>query len=243
MINIPRPYTYMLICDQTGQQYIGSRVANKLPALQDIKYMSSSRIIKEMILDGFTFTKKILAEWSSKEEAIEHEIFLHACFDVGKNDIFLNKSRQTSTGFTGCGLKGKPNGRRGIPNPNLSEKLKGKSNPSISAALSGRKRPDISAKLKGKPNPKTSRALKGKNLSIETKKAMSNAKKGKSPNNKGKRLSDHACKKMSETRKGRISPTKNKVYDKRECPHCKLVGGGPQMSRYHFENCKFKFNS
>jgi hypothetical protein len=228
----------MLICDQTGQQYIGSRVANKLSSSQDIKYMSSSRIIKKMILDGFTFTKKILAEWNSKEEAIEHEIFLHICFDVGKNINFLNKSRQTSTGFTGCGLKGRPNGRRGISNPNISQKLKGKSNPSVSAALSGRKRPDISAKLKGKPNLKTGQALRGRKLSITTKKAMSDAKKGKSPNNKGKRLSDQTRKKMSESRTGQISPTKNKLYTKRECPHCKLIGGGPQMTRFHFENCK-----
>jgi len=235
-----RPYTYILTCDQTGQKYIGSRVANKLPALQDIKYMSSSDIIKKMMSDGFTFTKKILAEWNSKEEAIAHEIFLHVCFDVGKNDDFLNKARQTSTGFTGCGLKGKPNGRRGIPNPNLSKKLKGKPNPAVSEALTGRKRPEISAKLKGKPNPKIGNALKGQKLSVETKKAMSDAKKGKSPNNKGKRLSEQTRKKMSMSRTGQISPTKNKVYDKRECPHCNLIGGGPQMSRYHFDNCKLK---
>ena len=240
-MSILRPYTYMLICDQTGQKYIGSRVANKKSATQDVAYMSSSRIIKEMILGGFTFKKQILAEWSSKEEAIEHEILLHACFDVGKNKDFLNKSKQTSNGFTGCGLKGKSNGRRGISNPLISQALRGKPNPKTGQALKGRKRPDISAKLKGKPNPKTGQALKGRTLSESTKIAMSLAKKGKPPNNKGKNLSELTCKKMSESRLGQTSPTKGKVYDKKICPHCGLVGGGPQMTRYHFENCRHKF--
>lgn len=217
-MSISRPYTYMLICDQTDQKYIGSRVANKKPAIQDVAYMSSSRIIKQMILDGFTFKKQILAEWSSKEEAIEHEILLHACFDVGKNKDFLNKSKQTSTGFTGCGLKGIPNGRRGISNPLLSQVLK------------------------GKPNPKTGQALRGRTLPESTRIAMSLAKKGKPPNNKGKKLSESICKKMSESRLGQISPTKNKIYDKKVCSHCGLVGGGPQMTKYHFDNCKSKLS-
>jgi hypothetical protein len=229
----------MLVCDQTDQKYIGVRLANKIPASSDTQYMSSSKIVKDMISEGFTFTKQILAEWDSVTEAINHEIFLHSCFDVGKNPNFLNKSKQTSTGFTGCGLKGKPNGRRGVPNPAISKKLKGKPKPAVSAALSGRRRPDISAKLKGKPNPKTGQALKGRNLSINTRTAMSIAKKGKSPNNKGKKLSEITCIKMSNARMGKNSPTKGKVYEKRECSHCSVVGGGPQMTRFHFENCKF----
>lgn len=28
------------------------------------------------------------------------------------------------------------------------------------------------------------------------------------------------------------------VYPTRECPHCKVNGRGPNMSRYHFDNCK-----
>ena len=37
---------------------------------------------------------------------------------------------------------------------------------------------------------------------------------------------------------------KNKLYSKKrpvkECPHCKIKGGGSNMKRYHFDNCKLK---
>lgn len=233
-----RPYTYMLICDQTGQKYIGSRSANKHCADEDIKYMSSSSTVVRMIQDGFTFKKLILAEWNTHHEVLEHEIFLHECFDVGKNKDFLNRARQTSISFTAYGYKGMSNSRRGIPNPEHSARLKGRSNPSVSLALKGRIRPDISAKLKGRPNPGVSAALIGRSLTPETRAKMSDAKKGKPPNNKGKKLSDETCRKMSESRMGQTSPTKGMKYVKVECPHCGLFGGGPQMTRYHFDNCK-----
>lgn len=32
------------------------------------------------------------------------------------------------------------------------------------------------------------------------------------------------------------------THSLKTCPHCDLVGGGPNMSRYHFNNCKKKLN-
>jgi hypothetical protein len=54
--------------------------------------------------------------------------------------------------------------------------------------------------------------------------------------NKGKKLSPHTLdtkKKISEANKGRNKP-------RIECPHCKKVGGIPQMMQWHFDNCKGK---
>lgn len=50
---------------------------------------------------------------------------------------------------------------------------------------------------------------------------------------KGRTRSSEACIKHSETVKGIPKP-------KITCPHCGLIGGAPQMKRYHFDNCKSK---
>ena len=50
---------------------------------------------------------------------------------------------------------------------------------------------------------------------------------------KGKIVSEETKKKMSESMTG----VKKK---KSTCPHCSYTGGGGNMLRYHFDNCKAK---
>lgn len=50
---------------------------------------------------------------------------------------------------------------------------------------------------------------------------------------------------LSEERKAQISKStsvalKGYQYTKKTCPHCGTIGGGSNMSRYHFNNCKNK---
>lgn len=47
----------------------------------------------------------------------------------------------------------------------------------------------------------------------------------------GKTHSEESKKKISEANKGR-------VFEKITCPHCGKDGAGPNMKRYHFDNCK-----
>lgn len=66
----------------------------------------------------------------------------------------------------------------------------------------------------------------------------------------GKHLSESAKKKLSKYFKGRkhTESTKKKMsesaklrtYKTIKCPHCGVTGKGPNMSRYHFDNCKYK---
>jgi group I intron endonuclease len=52
-------------------------------------------------------------------------------------------------------------------------------------------------------------------------------------------------KKRSEETKKRIgfsSLGKKHVLKETECPHCKIMGSGPNMSRYHFDNCRLKIS-
>lgn len=91
-------YTYLLINNITGMLYIGKRSCKCLPS-EDINYMSSSAYVPKEECN-----KIILNTFSTSEEAIKHEIYLHDLFNVGINPYFYNKSKQTSTKFDTTGL-------------------------------------------------------------------------------------------------------------------------------------------
>jgi ribosomal protein S24E len=67
----------------------------------------------------------------------------------------------------------------------------------------------------------------------EVKEKMSKALKGRTSTFLGKTHSDETKRQISKTSKGVPKP-------KLICPYCNMVGGAPQMKRYHFENCKIK---
>jgi hypothetical protein len=77
--------------------------------------------------------------------------------------------------------------------------------------LIGQKRPAQSAAMAGEGN-----SMAGRNHTNKTREKMSLSRKGKATWNKGKHMK----------------------FTTRTCPHCGLIGDGPNMTRYHFENCK-----
>ena len=95
-------YTYELRCNETGQLYIGKRSCKVSPELD--KYWSSSRTVKSMLNQGYTFTKTILNRFDTAKEALQDEINLHSLYNVAQDEKYLNKVKQTSTkfDFTGC---------------------------------------------------------------------------------------------------------------------------------------------
>lgn len=95
-------YTYRLT-DNEGFAYIGARSCNHHPE-DDVAYMSSSKYVATAIKQGVVFSKQILAIWPTRELAIQHEIRLHDAFDVAKNPLFYNKSKQTNTKFDTTGF-------------------------------------------------------------------------------------------------------------------------------------------
>jgi len=79
--NLIKPYTYLLINESSW--YIGVRVANKVPASEDTQYMSSSKYIKQRIVNGEVFVKHILGEYNTREEASAAEDeYLRTYWDV-----------------------------------------------------------------------------------------------------------------------------------------------------------------
>lgn len=75
---------------------------------------------------------------------------------------------------------------------------------------------------------KISQSLTGKKLSKDHKMKISESKRGS---------------KLTEEHKMNISKSGTGVkknWSNRTCPHCGLTGKGPNISRYHFDNCKKK---
>lgn len=97
-------YTYRLtyIDPITKQKfyYMGWRTGGEKDPRED-NYFSSSEIVKNLIKEQGVqnFSKKLLGVYSTKEEAITHEINYHARLKVDLNPRFLNQARQLSTGF------------------------------------------------------------------------------------------------------------------------------------------------
>lgn len=53
------------------------------------------------------------------------------------------------------------------------------------------------------------------------------------------RTKEHS-KAISEAKKGKPSPRLGAKYEIRTCPHCGTEGGGGNMTRHHFDNCRSK---
>lgn len=92
-------YTYK-IHYSTGKYYIGVRTSKCKPE-DDTKYLGSSKYTP----NDLVIKKEILAEFSTRAEAIAHEVELHKFYDIAKNPNFYNRAKQTSKKFDVTGIK------------------------------------------------------------------------------------------------------------------------------------------
>ena len=181
-------YTYWL-SSAPNENYIGVRSCKCKPE-DDTDYLSSSKIVHQMIAEGKKFHKHILKVWPTREKAVAHEVLMHRVLDVGRNPLFLNKVRQKSTGFDTTGLSRKspfkgrhhtPESKAKLSAAHIGRKLSDEHKASISAANKGKKvKPEVLAarigrKLSDEHKAKISAKLKGKKFSAETKAKMSAA--------------------------------------------------------------------
>lgn len=154
-------YTYM-VSYTDGKRYIGVRTSQVEPD-QDSAYIGSS----EFTPNDKVIRKEILGIFSSREEAVRHEIDLHEEWDVARSGDFYNRSKQTSHKFDTSGV-------------NLERSQE--HNEKIKAALTGRKRSyrermSISKAKTGKSNGPHSE---------ETRMKISQSNKGKPNHMQGK---------------------------------------------------------
>ena len=96
-------YVYRITNTTQNKHYYGKRSCNNLPSLDlGVKYFSSSydkNFIKDQKQNPQNYKYKIIRVFSTSKDALSFEIRLHNKFDVGVNENFYNKSKQTSVGF------------------------------------------------------------------------------------------------------------------------------------------------
>jgi hypothetical protein len=207
----------------TQKEYIGTRSSHNIDIGKGYFTSSRDKVFKERFKNyPEQFICVIEGMYETREEAVGVEIFLHNFYDVGRNPHFINKAKQTSTGFDITGNKeiaekiGKS--KKGVK-LNISEEMKMKRKVWIN-----KKRPDHSKKMKGEKNP-----FYGKKHSDETKRKISEA-------NKGKLKGEKNPSKRPEVKQKKID--KWKEIPIITCPHCGIKGRGGSMKRWHFKNCK-----
>jgi len=156
-------YTYWLTCQDTNEHYIGVRSSKVLPELDH--YWSSSKVVKAMMRDGKKFTKQVLAEWDTREEALSHEILLHDIFDVVRNDSFLNRSKQKSTGFCTFGFM-------------HTEEWKSRKSEGMKGKYSGAGNPMYGKEMPVSARQKIAEYRSGKKFTEESRRRLSKSKTG-----------------------------------------------------------------
>jgi hypothetical protein len=232
-------YVYRIKNKILNKHYYGVRSCNVEAKLDlGIKYFSSSRD-KEFKDDQKNhpenYKYKIVRICANRDDADALEIKLQKKFNVAKNESFYNKATRTSMGFSTAGTTQTPETRQKI-----SEALKGKEvSPETRQKMSEaaqnmsdetkQKMSEAAQNMSDEHKQKLSEAHKGKEHSEETKQKMSEA-------NKGKNHSDETKQKISEAKKGVPQGPQEQV----QCPHCGKIGGKSLMTRYHFDNCKYK---
>ena len=107
-------YTYRITNIVDNKHYYGVRSSIDPSKDLGIKYFSSSKdknFIKDQKENPHKYKYKIIRIYNTRKEAIELEIKLHTKFDVGVNESFYNRSKQTSVGWdtTGNGNLGQAN--------------------------------------------------------------------------------------------------------------------------------------
>lgn len=170
-------YTYR-VRYADGKSYVGVRSCHT-DVYDDAAYIGSSKHTP----DELFVSKEILGIFPTREDAVAHEIELHALWNVAQSDKFYNRSRQTSSKFDTTGV---------------SFDRSAEHNEKIRAALTGRQRSPqecaaISKAKKGKPHAPHSE---------ETKRKLSEKRKGIPNHMKGQKYDaqDHLRHYQSRTK-------------------------------------------
>ena len=243
-------YVYMWKEIATDKWYIGSRTRKNCHP--DDGYICSSKTVKPMIKanpDGWT--RKILFV-GEPQKALEIESFVlttmraKECGDsynlhnqdmkwtrLGAKDtleVLLKKSKAR------LGVNNPSYGKCGELSPNWGRKHKPRSPETLAK---------MSAARKGKPSP--TKGMKMPPMTDEQRAKLSAALKGKPSHRKGKPFP--AVIEANKKRAGEKRPAqslallgKTWTHAQKVCPHCKIIGAGGNMLRYHFDNCKQKEN-
>lgn len=246
------PYTYLIGWTGQNRWYYGCRFGKGChPSDLWVTYFTSSklvRIFREKYGEPNIIQIRRVFSDVNKCRLVEH-ITLRRLKVVNK-DKWLNKTDNKSIEIEAAmrGHKNRPS-RKGIPNSANSIALKGripwnKGLRGDTRCINGAIKAANTRKLLGNCHPHN----KGIPMSDEQKQKLRNykktpehcrniklAKQGKPAHNKGVSMTEEQKEKLRKSKQG-------KKFEKKTCPHCRKIGGGPNMTRFHFEKCKLNPN-
>jgi len=228
------PYVYRLDNPITGEFYIGYREANKTPSHIDLpKYRTSSKIIEPKFEE---FNTTIIAEFFLGDDAYDHEQL--SIFEEWNNPLLLNENCR----YGSIGRFKTPKIRTDIHNIRISKAKRGfaimKDFGGILIKVSVDDPRITSGELVGHTKGKVTMRDVTTGVCLQVflddpriaSGELVGANKGKGHPHKSKRTKEHT----EKLKKARIGIP----LQKSTCPHCNFTGGGGNMKRYHFDNCK-----
>jgi len=204
-------YVYRITNNVTKRWYIGSHNGSKP------NYFGSGLLLSLAIKKHGkkNFTKVIIYEgedFREKEETILKEL------NASEDDMSYNLKNE-ALGGTFPGVK------NGMYGKQLTEDQRY----NCGKAFRGKKRPEHSKRMRGSNNP-----MYGKNDHAHGLIERAKSQRGKTFDEiHGKEKADEIRKNLSKSQIGKKH--KLKLV---KCPHCEKSGSGPNMTRYHFNNCK-----
>jgi len=231
--------------------YYGSQTNNKILGESYFSSSSDESFISEQSQHPERFKYKVIKIYNNTSDKIIHEAYLHQFFDVKSHDKFYNKVNQTASGFDTTGISTMSKDERekrsqrwsGDNNPGVTTPRKGELNGMYGSSRCGEDNPFFGKHHTQGTKDAISKANTGNrwNQTQETKDAMSNNQKGSVVAlNTNTNLFETITKEEFLKLDHYVGTNKGKTYPKRKCPHCDKIGGGSNMTRYHFDNCKSK---
>jgi hypothetical protein len=222
-------YVYRITCSHPNsvcRYYYGSRSCKCEPR-EDTKYWSSSKLVKQArkLYGPDFFTKKILAVFQTRSEALAYEARIHLRLNVKDHPLFFNQANQTTAAF--CYTNWTPEQKTKI---STSLKRYYEENPGKRTSISDflKTRHDSTNKVFGS-------IRRGAKHSDETKKEISDGLKEYyaklPPKSRAKKIS------LGLKNSQKVKQRNKKVV---QCPFCLKKGNGPTMYRWHFSNCQFR---
>ena len=214
------PFTYTIHCIDENVNYYGVRFARGChPDELGVKYFSSSKTVKRLIkhYGVARFVFNVRKVFNSPEKAIAWETKVLCRLDAAHNPRWLNKHNNPGEAsilrrITTRGWKWSELSKQKARKPKSSEHRK-----KLGTALAknrftwlGVKRADQSLRMLG-----------------------NHLSKGKS-----RVVSEETREKLRIANSGKTFSYRPRNHPEKTCPRCGCTGSGPNMSRYHFNNCR-----
>jgi len=141
-MNKKHHYVYRITNTKLNKHYYGVRTSVIIPSKDlGIKYFSRSfdnQFREDQKNNPQNYKYTIVSELDSREEALMLEIKLHAKFNVGVNESFYNRSKQTMISFDNTGKKASSETRSKLKNAHAKIKNTKKYREDKSRASKGR---------------------------------------------------------------------------------------------------------